>query len=157
MPIIEPSAVRDRLAHRPTVAFAEGELLLRQGAITERLLFLTEGAVDIVRDQVTLARVGEPGAVLGDMAVISRPPAFRRRARGDAHALCRDRGRRAAAAHRAGSRASMLMTVLASRLDAVNGLLVEAREQLGDAGPQRGFFADMLDNLGLAMRAGVPL
>ena len=156
MPIIEPSVVRDRLAHRPTVAFAEGELLLRQGAITERLLFLTEGAVDIVRDQVTLARVGEPGAVLGDMAVILGRPhsADVRAAMPTRCVVIEDAGQ---LLRTEPDLALYVMTVLASRLDAVNGLLVEAREQLGDAGPQRGFFADMLDNLGLAMRAGVPL
>ena len=74
MSIIEPSAVRDRLTSCPTVAFAEGELMLRQGTVSERLLFLCEGAVDIVRDQVTLARVSEPGAVFGDMAVILGRP-----------------------------------------------------------------------------------
>ena len=57
MPIIEPSAVKDRLTACPIVAFAEGELMLHQGTVTERLLFLREGAVDIVRDEVTLARV----------------------------------------------------------------------------------------------------
>ena len=156
MPIIEPSAVRDRLTVCPTVAFAEGELMLRQGTVSERLLFLCEGAVDIVRDQVTLARVSEPGAVLGDMAVIlGRPHSADVRAAAPSRCHVVEDAARLLRAEP--ELALYVMTVLASRLDAVNGLLIEAREQLGDTGPQRGFFADMLDNLGLAMRAGVPI
>ena len=74
MPIIDPGVVQDRLSAYPVVAFAEGDVVLRQGTVTERLLFLREGAVDIVRDEVTIARVVEPGAVLGDMAVILGRP-----------------------------------------------------------------------------------
>ena len=50
-----------------------------------------------------------------------------------------------------------VMTVLASRLDAVNGQLIEARARLGDAGPQRGFWAETLEDLGRAIRIGVPM
>ena len=50
-----------------------------------------------------------------------------------------------------------VMTVLASRLDAVNGHLIEARARLGDARPQRGFLAETLNSLGRAMLGGVPM
>jgi CRP/FNR family transcriptional regulator, cyclic AMP receptor protein len=157
MPIIEPGAVRDRLAACPIVTFAEGALIMHQGSVSERLLFLSEGAVDIVRDQVTLARVSEPGAVLGDMAVIlGRPHSADVWAAAPTRCHVLEDPARLLRAEP--ELALYVMTVLASRLDAVNGLLIEAREQLGDeAAPQHGFFTDMLNNLGLAMRAGVPL
>jgi CRP-like cAMP-binding protein len=153
MPIIEPDAVRDRLTAYPIVAFAEGELVLRQGAVTERLLFLSEGAVDIVRGEVTLARVSEPGAVLGEMAVIlGRPHSAdvwtaapsRCHVVEDAERLLRADP----------ELALYVMTVLARRLDAVNDLLIEARARVGEAGPQRGFLAETLESLGRAMRGG---
>jgi hypothetical protein len=50
-----------------------------------------------------------------------------------------------------------VMTVLASRLDEVNRHLIEARNRLGAAGPQRGFFSETLDSMGRAMRIGVPV
>jgi CRP/FNR family transcriptional regulator, cyclic AMP receptor protein len=157
MPIIEPGAVRDRLTACPIVAFAEGELMLRQGTISDRLLFLSEGAVDIVRDQVTLARVAEPGAVLGDMAVIlSRPHSADVRAAAPSRCHVIEDAARLLRAEP--ELVLYVMTVLARRLDAVNGHLIDARTRLGDAGPERGFLAETLENLGRAMRGGgVPL
>jgi CRP/FNR family transcriptional regulator, cyclic AMP receptor protein len=153
MPIIEPGAVRDRLTACPTVAFAAGELVLRQGTVTERLLFLCEGAVDILRDGVMLARVAEPGAVLGDMAVIlGRPHSADVRAALPSRCHVIEDAARLLRAEP--ELALYVMTVLAGRLDAVNGLLIEARTRLDDAGPQRGFLAEMLDSLGRAMRGG---
>lgn len=157
MPIIEPGAVRDRLTACPIVAFAEGELMLRQGTISDRLLFLSEGAVDIVRDQVTLARIAEPGAVLGDMAVIlGRPHSADVRAAAPSRCHVIEDAARLLRAEP--ELALYVMTVLARRLDAVNGHLIDARTRLGDAGPERGFLAETLENLGRAMRGGgVPL
>jgi CRP/FNR family cyclic AMP-dependent transcriptional regulator len=154
--IIEPGAVRDRLTTFPIVTFAEGDLVLRQGAVTERLLFLSEGAVDIVRDRVTLARVTEPGAVLGDMAVILGRPhsADVWAAQPSRCHVIEDAARLLRAEPEL---ALYIMTVLASRLDAVNGHLIEARARLGDAGPQRGFWAETLEDLGRAIRIGVPM
>jgi CRP/FNR family transcriptional regulator, cyclic AMP receptor protein len=153
MPIIEPEAVRDRLTACPLVAFAEGELMLRQGAVSERLLFLSEGAVDIVRDEVVLARVSEPGAVLGEMAaILGRPHSADVWAAAPSRChVVEDAGRLLRADPEL---ALYVMTVLASRLDAVNDLLIEARGRLGDAGPQRGFLAETLESLGRAMRGG---
>ena len=153
MPIIEPSAVRALLDACPIEAFAEGELILRQGTVSERMLFLKEGAVDIVRDEVTLARVTEPGAVLGDMGVIlGRPHSADVRAAAPSRCHVIDDAARLLRVEPA--LALFVMTVLASRLDAVNGLLIEARARLGDAGPQRGFLAETLESLGRAMRGG---
>jgi len=153
MPIIEPSAVRALLDACPIVAFAEGELILRQGTVGERMLFLKEGAVDIVRDEVTLARVTEPGAVLGDMAaILGRPHSADVRAAAPSRCHVIDDAARLLRVEPA--LALYVMTVLASRLDAVNGLLIEARARLGDAGPQRGFLAETLESLGRAMRGG---
>jgi CRP/FNR family transcriptional regulator, cyclic AMP receptor protein len=153
MPIIEPSAVRALLDACPIEAFAEGELILRQGTVSERMLFLKEGAVDIVRDEVTLARVTEPGAVLGDMAVIlGRPHSADVRAAAPSRCHVIDDAARLLRVEPA--LALFVMTVLASRLDAVNGLLIEARARVGDAGPQRGFLAETLESLGRAMRGG---
>jgi CRP/FNR family transcriptional regulator, cyclic AMP receptor protein len=156
MPIIEPDAVLASLAAYPVVAFGEGELMLRQGSVTERLLLLSEGAVDIVRDDVVLARVAERGAVLGDMAVVLGRPhsadvwaaqASRCHVIEDARQLLRSEP----------ELALYVMTVLAGRLDAVNGHLIDARARLGEAGPQRGFLAQTLDSLGRAMLGGVPM
>jgi CRP-like cAMP-binding protein len=154
--IIEPADILESLSAFPLVGFEEGDLLLRQGTVTQRLLFLRDGAVDIVRDQVTITRMAERGAVLGEMAVIlGRPHSA------DVWAAqpsrCHVIEDAAAVLSAKPNLALYVMTVLASRLDAVNGHLIEARHRLGDAGAQRGFLADTLDSLGRAMRIGVPV
>jgi CRP-like cAMP-binding protein len=154
--IIEPADVLESLTVFPEVAFAEGELVLRQGTTTERLLFLKEGAVDIVRDEVLIARVAEPGAVFGDMAVIlGRPHSADVRAAEPTRCHVVENATLLLEAEP--GLALYVMTVLASRLDAVNRHLIEARKGLDDAAAPRGFLAETLDNLGRAMRIGVPI
>jgi CRP-like cAMP-binding protein len=154
--IIEPADILESLSAFPLVGFEEGDLLLRQGTVTQRLLFLRDGAVDIVRDQVTLARIAEPGAVLGDMAVIlGRPHSADVRAVRPSR--CHVVEDAAALLTAEPNLALYVMTVLASRLDEVNRHLIEARNRLGAAGPQRGFFSETLDSMGRAMRIGVPV
>ncbi len=156
MPIVEPDVVLASLAAYPVVAFGEGQLMLRQGSTSERLLVLREGAVDIVRDDVVLARVAEPGAVLGDMAVLLGRPhsADVWAAQASRCHVVEDAGRLLRAEPEL---ALYVMTLLEGRLDAVNGHLIAARARLGDAGPQRGFLADTLNSLGRAMLGGVPM
>jgi CRP/FNR family transcriptional regulator, cyclic AMP receptor protein len=154
--IIDPATALQSLAALPEVSFAAGELMLHQGETTRRLLFLMEGEALIVRDEITLARVMEPGAVLGDMAVIlGRPHSADVRAAEPTR--CHVIEDAAAALKTEPLLALYVMTVLASRLDAVNGHLIDARQRLGEDGPQRGFFAETLDNLGRAMRIGLPV
>ena len=156
MPIIEPGAVRESLTAYPVASYADGDLLLRQGTTTNRLLLLSDGAVDIVRDEETIARVDEPGAVFGDMAVILGLP-HSADVRAAAPTRCHVIEDAAALLKAEPDLALYVMTVLASRLDAVNGHLIEARKKLGNAAAHRGLLAETLDNIGRAMRIGVPV
>ncbi len=54
--------------------FEEGDVLLAQGTLTGRLLFLLQGALDVVKDGWHIARVNKPGAVFGDMSVLRDEP-----------------------------------------------------------------------------------
>jgi CRP/FNR family cyclic AMP-dependent transcriptional regulator len=156
MPIIEPGAVREGLSAYPVTTYAPGDVLLRQGTSTNRLLFLIEGAVEILRDGASLARVDEPGAVLGDMAVIlGRPHSADVRAATPSRCYVIEDA--AALLTSEPELALYVMTVLARRLDAVNGHLIEARDRLGDADVHKGFLAETLDNIGRAMRIGIPV
>lgn len=144
MSIIEPAEILESLTALPEVPFAEGDPVLRQGTTTEHLLFLREGRVDIVRDGVILAGVTEPGAVFGDN---SRPAAFGRRVGGRADALPCARGRGRAPQSRA-----------------CPGPLREDRAGEPPRGaPSAGRcrraarLSDMPDDIGRAMRIGVPM
>jgi CRP/FNR family cyclic AMP-dependent transcriptional regulator len=156
MPIIEPGAVRESLSAYPVATYGPGEYLLRQGTSTNRLLFLIEGTVEIVRGEASLARVDEPGAVFGDMAVILGLPHS-----ADVCAVtparCHVLEDAAALLEAEPTLALYVMTVLARRLGAVNDHLLAARARLGDDGPHRGLFAETLDNIGRAMRIGIPI
>jgi CRP-like cAMP-binding protein len=50
--------------------FGPGELIIEQGGRTRLLWFLVEGAVEIIKDDVTVATAAQPGAVFGELSVL---------------------------------------------------------------------------------------
>ena len=77
MPLISDMAVLQRkLAGFPLVTYQAGESVLTAGSTTGRLLILREGAVEVVKEGVQIAKVTEPGAVFG----LGKFGAWRRRA-----------------------------------------------------------------------------
>jgi CRP/FNR family cyclic AMP-dependent transcriptional regulator len=50
--------------------FAPGEIVLEEGTKTEELLFLAEGAVEIVKDGVQVTTASQPGAVFGEISAL---------------------------------------------------------------------------------------
>ena len=135
----------DRFAALPLEAFEAGATVLAAGSTTGRLLVLEEGLVEVVRDGMRLAELGEPGTMFGELALLLRRPhtcdvvalersIFRV---ADAAGLLRDDP--AVALH--------LASLLARRLDLANQALVEVRRQL-EAGQPRGVIGRALDRLG---------
>ncbi len=62
------------LAVLPLANYRAGETILEAGSKTARLLFLKSGAVAILKDSVEIARVEQPGAVIGEIsALLDRP------------------------------------------------------------------------------------
>ena len=74
MPMVDLEAVFERLSAFPILVFEQGDVVLAEGSATGRLLFLIQGAVDVVKDQWQIAHVVEPGAVFGDMAALRGQP-----------------------------------------------------------------------------------
>ena len=74
MPMVDLESVFERLSGFPIRIFEEGELVLPQGGRTGQLLFLLQGAIDVVKDGWHIARIAKPGAVFGDMAVLRDQP-----------------------------------------------------------------------------------
>lgn len=58
------------LAGREVRRIEPGELVIREGERTDRLYFLIEGSVEVLKDGVKIANVSQPGAVFGEMAVL---------------------------------------------------------------------------------------
>ena len=61
-------------ADLPLATYRADEVVLAAGSRTARLLFLKEGAVEVVRQGTQIAIVDEPGAVFGEIsALLDRP------------------------------------------------------------------------------------
>ncbi len=58
----------------PVMSLREGEILLEEGRENKALLFLLEGEVEITREGEALAKVSEPGTVLGEVGLLLGRP-----------------------------------------------------------------------------------
>lgn len=154
MAILELHRVLDRLSAFPILVFEQGDIVIAGGSQTGRLLFLRRGAVEIVKDDTFITRVSEPGAVFGDMAVLLgqahsadvlavEPSSFY--VVEDAEAFLKTEP----------LIALYVALVLASRLDAVNRHLIEAKGEL-DAGAERSVFFEILDRIARALQFRAP-
>lgn len=146
MPILELSGVLEKLSEFPILVFEEGDAVLTAGSTTGRLLFLRRGTVEVVKDEVCITRITEPGAVFGEIALLLGQPHS-----ADVLAVA------PSSFYVVEDAAAFLKTdplvglyvamVLAGRLDAVNRHLLEARSQIAAASEEHGFFVEMLDKI----------
>jgi CRP/FNR family transcriptional regulator, cyclic AMP receptor protein len=151
MPMVDLESVFERLSGSPIRTFDEGELLLAEGSRTGQLLFLLQGAVDVVKAGWHIARVDKPGAVFGDMAILRNQPhsadvVTSRRSSffvvGNAVAFLRSEP----------LIALYIAVVQSGRLDAANRSLIAAKSQFAGKGPEGRAFVDTLERIGAALR-----
>ena len=74
MEIQKSAAFEKFLAVLPLVTYRAGETVLKAGSKTARLLILKRGAGVVVKDTIEIARVGEPGAVFGEISALLDQP-----------------------------------------------------------------------------------
>jgi CRP-like cAMP-binding protein len=150
MAMVDLESVFERLSEYPIRTFGAGELLLAEGSSTGALLFLLQGAVDVVKGGWHIARVDRPGAVFGDMAVLRNEPhsadvvAFERSSLyvvSEAEAFLRSEP----------LIALYIAMVQSGRLDAANRSLIEARRQFSGPGQEQRAFVASLDRIGAAL------
>jgi CRP/FNR family transcriptional regulator, cyclic AMP receptor protein len=143
MLLIPDSAVlQKKLGALPLVTYHAGENVLSAGSRTGRLLILKEGAVAIVRENIEIDRVAEPGAVFGELsALLDRPHTADVRALETSHFHVAD-----AAALLAQDPLVLLYVaaVVARRLDAANQALVELKRRI-QAGQPRSEIGETID------------
>ncbi|MEI6536227.1 MAG: cyclic nucleotide-binding domain-containing protein [Verrucomicrobiaceae bacterium] len=122
------SAILELLRNQPTRQFAAGETVLGQGDQTGLLYILIEGSVEVIKDDVQVAKSSEAGAIFGDLsALLDVPHTAAVRALkpcqfyvvSDARAFLRDNS----------ALCILLCELLARRLDAVNKYLVDVKQQ----------------------------
>ena len=68
------SAILAALHDHPVREFDAGAIVLAQGESTGLLFILIEGAVEVVKEDVTVAKVSDPGAVFGDLSALLGVP-----------------------------------------------------------------------------------
>lgn len=133
----------DRLKTIPTCEFATGETVIQAGTTTGKLFLLKSGELAVQRGGVTITRIREPGAVLGEMSLLLEGP-HTADVVAVAPSVCH-----VVEAARELLLASPEMTayvaaVLAHRLDAVNRYLVDLKSQFADAGDHLGMVDEVL-------------
>ena len=135
MSLIPNSTVfRERLANLPVATYQAGETVFAAGSRTGRLLILRKGAVVIVKEDVEIARVAEPGAVFGELSVLlDQPHTAHVRALETSEFLVADAATLLAKDPIAALYVAM---VLARRVDGANQVFVQLKNQL-EAGQPR--------------------
>jgi CRP/FNR family cyclic AMP-dependent transcriptional regulator len=115
------------LAVLPLAAYRAGATILKAGSRTGRLLILKSGAVAILKDSIEIARVDEPGAVIGEISTLLDQPHS-----ADVRTLENSQFRVADAAQLANNPHAMLYLAknLAQRLVACDDILVQLRKEL---------------------------
>ncbi len=108
--------------------FAPGDIVIAQGAASGRLLVLIHGEVEILRDDVRVARAATPGAVFGEMSVLLECPytATVRALKPSSFAVIENPREFLGSSPDASFQVARL---LANRLDALNKYLVDVKRQ----------------------------
>jgi CRP/FNR family transcriptional regulator, cyclic AMP receptor protein len=133
--MLPDSAVfQERLGTLPLATYKAGEPVLFAGSRTGLLLILKTGKVAVVKDDIKIAEVAEPGAVFGELSTLLDQPHA-----ADVYAL------EASQFHVTGAEALLkedpvallhVATVLARRLDSANQAVFELKSQLQAGQPR---------------------
>jgi CRP/FNR family cyclic AMP-dependent transcriptional regulator len=130
----------------PTRAFAAGEALVREGSPAGVLYVLASGSVEIVKGDVQITTVAEPGAFFGEMSVLLATPhtaTVRALEPSTFHLI--DDPLEFLHAHPAS--AFELARLLARRLHFVNSYLVDLKRQFADRGDHLSMVDEVLETL----------
>jgi CRP/FNR family cyclic AMP-dependent transcriptional regulator len=124
MPLIPDRAVvQQKLGSLPVVTYQAGENVLTAGSRSGQLLILKTGAVAIVKGDIEIAKVSEPGAVVGELSALLDQPHT-----ADVRALETSQFHVADASSLLGKDPAALLyvaAILARRLDSANQALIE--------------------------------
>jgi CRP-like cAMP-binding protein len=145
MPFIpDLDAFKKSIAALPVIVFDPGETVLYAGSTTGQLFILRHGLVEILRDGQQIATVSEPGAILGELAVI-----LDKSHTADVRAVERSEFHFAEASTLLKENVAALLYVtamLAQRLDTANSLIVEIKRDL-ESGKTPGMMQKALKKL----------
>ena len=134
---------QERLGALPLATYKIGETVLASGSRTGRLLILKKGAVTIIKETINIAKVTEPGAVLGELSALLDQPHT-----ADVYATETSQFYVADAALLVQDPIVILYVagVLARRLDGANQALIELKGQL-QAGQPRSMIGNTIEKI----------
>jgi CRP/FNR family transcriptional regulator, cyclic AMP receptor protein len=123
----DSTVFQKRLGALPLATYKIGETVLAAGSKTGRLLILKTGKVSIVKDNIEIAKVTEPGAVFGELSALLDLPHT-----ADVHAVETSQFHVADAALLVQDPIVLLYVagVLGRRLDNANRALIELKSQI---------------------------
>ncbi len=139
------SAILQLIAGHPVKQFETGGIVIEQGAPNGPLLVLLQGEVEVLRDQVRLAKASAPGNVFGEMSVLLGSPhhATVRALKPSAFAVIENPREFLTSSAEATFQVAQL---LAARLNALNQYLVDVKQQY-EGHDHIGMVDDVLDTL----------
>ena len=117
----------------PVSTYEPGEIAIKAGETSAKLLFLRKGAVEVVKEGRQIARISEPGAIFGELAILLDQPHS-----ADVRVLEHSEFNVADARTLLASDSMITLYVaasLAGRLDAANVALGELKRQLETSTP----------------------
>jgi CRP/FNR family cyclic AMP-dependent transcriptional regulator len=68
------SAILKLIAGHKVESFEAGRIVIEQGTASGPLLVLIHGEVEVLRDNVRVSKVSEPGSIFGEMSVLMSSP-----------------------------------------------------------------------------------
>ncbi|MGI9521266.1 MAG: Crp/Fnr family transcriptional regulator [Hyphomicrobiaceae bacterium] len=125
---------------------AVGHTVLMEGTVTNRLCVLLDGVLQVHRNEVTVALISEPGAILGEMSILlGEPHTASVRSIAPSRVYLVDNAREFLA-----SRPQLLFPIarlLARRLQNSTSYLVDLKKQFQDQTDHMSMVADVLASL----------
>jgi CRP-like cAMP-binding protein/mannose-6-phosphate isomerase-like protein (cupin superfamily) len=158
--IPDAATIKKNLATLPVSTYAPGETVIAAGETTGKLLFLSQGSVEVAKEGTQIALISEPGAVFGELAALLDQPHT-----ADVRALERSEFSVADAATLLASdptAALYVAAILAGRLVAANGALVEVKRELESGKPRVavartvGKIAELLSSVDVTAASSAP-
>jgi len=130
----------------PEVRVAKGAILIEEAVRTDRLYVLRSGAFEVVRNGVRVVLISEPGAFLGEIsAVLGSAPTANVVAAQDSTVHVVDHA--SASVQRWPELTYAIAQLLARRLSAVTGYLVDIKRQYADSNTHLALMDQVLGNL----------
>ena len=131
------------LPHR---RLARGDVLLEQGTVAGVLYLLVEGGMEVVKGDVQITTVSEPGALFGEISVLLGIP-HTATVRATRDSVCYVAADPVGFLRSHPDIAFEVARILSRRLQMVSGYLVDLKHQFADQDDHLGMVDEILDSL----------